>query len=129
MSLLSTLLLDESPLNSSTDTLQFSADGQIAVVTRSAIHIVVRYSHHRYLMAVNKFVVLSRRHQISMPKIVPSHLMETLLLALSFHGRRRPFITWESVESGQRIVTVSTPFIPGRKTPSHVCFKSGVLLA
>ncbi|KAG8696556.1 hypothetical protein FRC09_008398, partial [Ceratobasidium sp. 395] len=40
MSLLSSLLLDDAPLNSSTDTLQCSADGQIAAVTRSAIYIL-----------------------------------------------------------------------------------------
>ncbi|KAJ1306898.1 hypothetical protein OPQ81_007882 [Rhizoctonia solani] len=40
MSLISSLLLDDSPLSSSTDVLQYSADGQISLVTRSAIHIV-----------------------------------------------------------------------------------------
>ncbi|CUA78070.1 hypothetical protein RSOLAG22IIIB_02685 [Rhizoctonia solani] len=40
MSLISSLLLDDSPLCASTDVLQCSADGQISVVTRSAIFIV-----------------------------------------------------------------------------------------
>ncbi|CEL61748.1 hypothetical protein RSOLAG1IB_04498 [Rhizoctonia solani AG-1 IB] len=40
MSLISSLLLDDSPLSASTDVLQYSADGQIAVVTRGAIFIV-----------------------------------------------------------------------------------------
>ncbi|KAG9092804.1 hypothetical protein FS749_015432 [Ceratobasidium sp. UAMH 11750] len=40
MRLLSTLSLDDAPVNSSTDTVQYSADGQLAVVTRSAIYIL-----------------------------------------------------------------------------------------
>ncbi|CAE7121519.1 unnamed protein product [Rhizoctonia solani] len=40
MSLISSLLLGDSPLSASTDVLQYSADGQISVVTRSAIYIV-----------------------------------------------------------------------------------------
>ncbi|KAF8705548.1 putative zinc-finger of transcription factor IIIC complex, partial [Rhizoctonia solani] len=40
MSLISSLLLDDSPLSASTDVLKYSPDGQIAVVTRGAIYIV-----------------------------------------------------------------------------------------
>ncbi|CAE6413153.1 unnamed protein product [Rhizoctonia solani] len=40
MNLISSLLLDDSPLSASTDVLQYSADGQISVVTRGAIYIV-----------------------------------------------------------------------------------------
>ncbi|KAH7335189.1 transcription factor IIIC subunit delta N-term-domain-containing protein [Rhizoctonia solani] len=40
MSLISSLILGDSPLSASTDVMQYSADGQISVVTRSAIFIV-----------------------------------------------------------------------------------------
>ncbi|QRV74168.1 transcription factor IIIC subunit delta amino-terminal protein [Ceratobasidium sp. AG-Ba] len=40
MSLLSTLSLNDAPINSSVDTLQCSGDGQIAVVTRSVVYVV-----------------------------------------------------------------------------------------
>ncbi|CAE6359706.1 unnamed protein product [Rhizoctonia solani] len=60
MSLIASLLLDDSPLSASTDVLQYSADGQISVVTRSAIYILTpdfrapssrngRPSHGNYL--------------------------------------------------------------------------------
>ncbi|CAE6440455.1 unnamed protein product [Rhizoctonia solani] len=60
MSLIASLLLDDSPLSASTDVLQYSADGQISVVTRSAIYILTpdfrapssrngRSSHGNYL--------------------------------------------------------------------------------
>lgn len=41
MTILSSLLLDGSPLNSSTDTLQSSSDGQVAVAIRGAVYIIV----------------------------------------------------------------------------------------
>ncbi|KAF8605960.1 hypothetical protein BDV93DRAFT_543140 [Ceratobasidium sp. AG-I] len=40
MTILSSLLLDGSPLNSSTDTLQLSSDGQIAIAMRGAIYLI-----------------------------------------------------------------------------------------
>ncbi|CAE6412890.1 unnamed protein product [Rhizoctonia solani] len=45
MSLTSSLILDDSPLSASTDVIQYSADGQISVVTRSAIYIVTPDFH------------------------------------------------------------------------------------
>jgi hypothetical protein len=71
-------MLDDSPLSASTDVLQYSADGQIAVVTRGAIFIVVGAKDvSGEMLAHSKLPIEHNRHRISLPLLLLTEALTT----------------------------------------------------